>query len=116
MVKPRARTLLLAVVATLAIIGSGLGVLLSRDAVDPETTMAAAWPRPYDPARPLALSGVPGVSAAQEQRALDLIEASRDAAARWADFDAVKASGWSSFGDALAGFEHLINRDLVDDE
>lgn len=116
MIKARARTLLLAVVATLAVAGAGLGVTVSRDATDPESAVAATWPRPYDPALPLDLSGVPGVSGEQKQRALALIEASRAAATLWTDYDKVRASGWSSFGDALAGFEHLINRDLVDDD
>jgi hypothetical protein len=86
-----------------------LGVVTSRQA--PDTT----WPRPYDPAKPFDFSGVAGVTPDQERRASDLLAQVTREAERWADYDIVVASGWTSFGDALSGFEHVINTDLIDD-
>jgi hypothetical protein len=90
-------TLLLAVVlgvgGTIVISGSG----------------ERAWPRPFDPAKGIDISGVPGVSAEQEQRARELIEASLAAAPLWEDFEKTKAAGWGTIADATTGYEHLMN-------
>jgi hypothetical protein len=77
---------------------------------------ASNWPRPYDPAQPLDFSGVAGVSEAQEQRAVSLVTRTLEAASQWRDFDATVAAGWGSFGDAPAGYEHVINNNLLDDD
>lgn len=73
------------------------------------------WPRPYDPAVGIDISGVPGVSPEQETRATELIEATQKELPRWADYDTAVAEGWVSIGDESTGFEHVINRLLVVD-
>ncbi|MEI8239989.1 MAG: hypothetical protein WCI22_11255 [Actinomycetota bacterium] len=40
----------------------------------PAGTPPTDWPRPYDPSKPIDLSGVPGVTAAQQARATKLID------------------------------------------
>jgi len=74
------------------------------------------WPRPYDPAAGIDISGVPGVSIDQELRARDLIEASQTMLPEWADTKTAIAGGWNSIGDASTGFEHYINRALIEDD
>ncbi|CAB4914336.1 unannotated protein [freshwater metagenome] len=74
------------------------------------------WPRPYDPAAGIDISGVPGVSIDQELRARDLIEASQKMLPEWADTKTAIAGGWNSIGDASTGFEHYINRALIEDD
>lgn len=84
---------------------------------DPQAVaFAAAWPRAYDPDRPLDISGVPGVSIDQELRARTLIETSQRELPRWADYRDAVEQGWLSIGDGRTGFEHFINRALIDDD
>jgi uncharacterized membrane protein len=75
----------------------------------------AQWPRAYDPATGIDISGVPGVSVDQELRARDLIEKSLKLLPQWADTATAISGGWNSIGDASTGFEHYINRRLIDD-
>lgn len=90
--------------------------------VDGSTTETTAhphstdWPRAYDPAVGLDISGVDGVSAKQEARARALIEDTLDQLPRWADYDDAVSQGWVSIGDESTGFEHLINRRLIFDD
>ena len=79
------------------------------------TATFAAWPRPYDPAAGIDISGVAGVSIDQELRARDLIEESQKLLPQWADTKTAIAGGWNSIGDASTGFEHYINRRLIED-
>ncbi|MEY3071441.1 MAG: hypothetical protein RL473_1548 [Actinomycetota bacterium] len=79
------------------------------------TATFAAWPRPYDPAAGIDISGVAGVSIDQELRARDLIEESQKLLPQWADTATAIAGGWNSIGDASTGFEHYINRRLIED-
>ena len=79
------------------------------------TSTFAAWPRPYDPAAGIDISGVAGVSIDQELRARDLIEESQKLLPQWADTKTAIAGGWNSIGDASTGFEHYINRRLIED-
>ena len=74
------------------------------------------WPRPYDPSVGIDISGVPGVSIDQELRARNLIEASQKLLPQWADTKTAIAGGWKSIGDASTGFEHYINRSLIEDD
>jgi len=73
------------------------------------------WPRPYDPAVGIDISGVDGVSAEQEARARELILATQRELPRWADYDEAVAQGWISIGDESTGHEHLVNRRLIVD-
>lgn len=77
---------------------------------------AQQWPREYDPQRGIDISGVPGVTVDQEVRARSLIEASLRELPRWADHRDAVEQGWLSIGDARTGFEHFINRSLIDDD
>lgn len=77
---------------------------------------AANWPRPWDPARGIDISGVAGVTIEQEMRARTLIEDSLELLPQWADHREAVDQGWLSIGDASTGFEHFINRALIDDD
>ena len=79
-------------------------------------TTVAQWPRAYDPASGIDISGVPGVSVDQELRARDLIEQSLKLLPQWADTATAISGGWNSIGDASTGFEHYINRRLIEDD
>ncbi len=83
-----------------------------------ETTVHAHstdWPRAFDPAVGIDISGVEGVSADQEARARKLIEDTLEILPRWANYDDAVAQGWISIHDEVTGFEHLINRGLIFD-
>ncbi|WP_431958437.1 hypothetical protein [Nocardia lijiangensis] len=69
----------------------------------------AQWPRPFDPAHPIDVSGVPGVTTAQEQRATALIRSTLDNLPAFADVRSVGALGYRSIGDSSTGYEHYIN-------
>jgi hypothetical protein len=73
------------------------------------------WPRPFDPAEPVDLSGVAGVSSVQEQRALALIADTARDLPRWSSTEAAIADGYRSIGDSVTGFEHYIKGELVVD-
>ena len=73
-----------------------------------------AWPWPFDPNEPLNLSGVPQVSVAQEARAEALVKSTLVHLPAFADVNAIGALGYSSIGDSSTGYEHYINRTLID--
>jgi hypothetical protein len=102
--------------ALLLVAASLLGVvgLFITRGTDP--SVSSEWPRPYDPAKPFNMLGVPGVSVEQRKRAEDLLVRSLEAAPRWADYQAAIDAGWFSVETPRpGGFEHLINPRLVDD-
>lgn len=76
----------------------------------------AAWPRPWDPANPIDVSGVPGVTPAQEQRATALIRDTLDKLPAFADVTTIGALGFRSIGDASTGHEHYINGAYIRDD
>ncbi|MBF6435130.1 hypothetical protein [Nocardia cyriacigeorgica] len=76
----------------------------------------AAWPRPWDPANPIDVSGVPGVTPAQEQRAAELIRTTLDTLPAFADVSTIGALGFRSIGDASTGHEHYINTAYIRDD
>jgi hypothetical protein len=82
-----------------------------------DSTAAASttWPRPWDPAAGIDLSGVEGVSAEQEARATALVEQTLVDLPQFADPAVAEAAGYRSIGDASTGNEHLINAALVED-
>lgn len=61
------------------------------------------------------LSGVQGVSAAQEKEASDLLVSTIKTLPQWSDIDKAKAAGFQSIGDGLTGEEHLLHWDWIDD-
>ncbi|WP_194814176.1 hypothetical protein [Nocardia sp. XZ_19_385] len=84
------------------------------DHSDHET--GTAWPRPWDPAAAIDVSGVPGVTAAQEQRATALIRSTLDRLPAFADVNSIGALGFRSIGDASTGYEHFINFGYIRDD
>ena len=85
----------------------------AHDAAEP---VAMAWPRPWDPAGPIDVSGVEGVTVEQEVRATELIQNTLTELQRFADPAAAVAAGYSSIGDAGTGSEHFINGSLIEDD
>lgn len=70
----------------------------------------AVAPVPYDPAKPIDLGGVPGVTEAQQARAENLVAATLTALPKWSDPLTAEAGGYFSIGDgAITGYEHYIN-------
>lgn len=76
----------------------------------------AGWPRAWDPAKGIDLTGVPGVSAEQEARAQALIDATLKDLPRWTDVNTAIADGYTSIGDAGTGSEHYIKTSLIMDD
>ena len=76
----------------------------------------ATWPRPWDPAQPIDVSGVAGVTPEQEARAKKLIEDSLKDLPKYADTAAAIADGYTSIGDAGTGSEHYIKLSLIEDD
>ena len=79
------------------------------------TTAATDWPRPWDPAKGLDISGVPGVTAEQEARATKLVDDTLKYLPRWSTPAAAIADGYQSIGDAATGSEHYIKFSLLGD-
>jgi hypothetical protein len=73
-------------------------------------------PAPYDPDLPLNLSGVEGVTKKQQARAEQLIAVTLHHLPRWADTAQAEADGYHSIGDAATGYEHYVNRELINDD
>jgi hypothetical protein len=79
----------------------------------PPTT--APPPKPYDPAKPIDLSGTPGVSPAQQARAEQLIRDTLRDTKKYANPSAAFADGYRSIGDASTGDEHYVKWAYSDD-
>lgn len=73
-------------------------------------------PKPYDPEAPIDLSGVEGVTLAQQARAENLIAITLDRLPRFADPAYAESLGYRSIGDGFTGHEHYINWDYITDE
>jgi len=71
---------------------------------------AVVPPTPYDPTKPIDLSGVDGVTPEQQARAENLIAVTLLRLPKYADPAAAEADGFRSIGDGLTGYEHYINR------
>lgn len=81
-----------------------------------EDTTLGAWPRAWDPAVGVDLSGVPGVTTEQQARAQQLIDDTLRELPKWADVKAAEADGYKSIGDAGTGSEHFIKLALIQDD
>ena len=90
--------------------------IIDPAAAPPAEPAALAWPRPWDPTQPVDLSGVPGVTAEQQLRAMKLVDDTLAALPRFADPADAIAAGYSSIGDAGTGSEHFIKADLIEDD
>lgn len=73
-------------------------------------------PRPYDPALPIDLSGIDGVSAQQQAYAENLVAVTLRYLPQWEDPAVAEAAGFRSIGDAATGHEHYINWAWIDDD
>jgi hypothetical protein len=82
---------------------------------DQARALASGWPRRFDPAVALDLSGVGGVSPLQEQRARAILADTTASLARFTRVEDAEAAGYRSIGDSVTGYEHFIRWDLVDD-
>jgi len=71
----------------------------------PPTT---AGPKPYDPTKPIDLSGTPGVTPAEQARAEQLIRDTLRDTKKYANPGAAYADGYRSIGDASTGDEHYV--------
>ena len=76
---------------------------------------ATATPVPYDPTKPIDLSGTPGVTPEQQAAAENLVAITVVRLPQWADYRDAEAAGFHSIGDGLTGFEHFINWDWIND-
>jgi hypothetical protein len=76
----------------------------------------AAATRPYDPTKPIDLSGVPGVTPQQQAAAENLVAVTLLRLPRWADSAVAEAAGFRTIGDGFTGHEHLINQAFMDDD
>lgn len=77
---------------------------------------AAAPDRTYDPTKPLDLSGVQGVTKAQEAKAERLVAVTLDRLPQFADSKVAESKDFHSIGDGVTGAEHFINWSYIDDE
>jgi hypothetical protein len=71
---------------------------------------------PYDPTKPIDLSGVPGVTPEQQAFAENLVAATVRDLPQWADPAVAEAAGFRSIGDGATGHEHYIQWDWIDDD
>jgi hypothetical protein len=78
-------------------------------ASDGTEALAAVPPRPYDPALPIDLGGVEGVTPQQQAAAENLLSATILALPQFSDPVAVEAMGFVSIGDGRLGHEHYLS-------
>ncbi len=76
---------------------------------------AAIAPKEYDPAMPIDLGGVDGVTPEQQAKAENLVAITLIRLPQWADFRTAEAAGYHSIGDGVTGHEHFVNWDMIDD-
>ncbi|MBK5289612.1 MAG: hypothetical protein JJE46_14210 [Acidimicrobiia bacterium] len=62
------------------------------------------------------LSGVQGVTPAQEKEATDLLKSTIKILPRWSDPAVAAADGFQSIGDGLTGEEHMLHWDWIEDD
>ena len=74
------------------------------------------YPRPFDPALPIDLSGASGVSPEEQAQAENLVAVTLDRLPRYADPEAAIADGFVSIGDGFTGHEHVLNPAHLNDE
>ena len=72
----------------------------------PPTTVPG--PKPYDPTKPIDLSGTPGVTPAEQARAEQLIRDTLRDTKKYSRPQAAYADGYRSIGDASTGDEHYV--------
>jgi hypothetical protein len=90
---PRKRRSILLLALTCLVVSAGITGMLVVRTENPD--VSSDWPRPYDPAKPFNMLGVPGVSVEQRKRAEDLLVRSLKEAPRWSDYQAAVDDGWN---------------------
>ncbi len=93
--------------------GGGTDAAAATDHGDHEA--AAAETTPYDPAMPIDLSGVPGVTPQQQAFAENVVSNTVTQLGQWKDPAVAEAFGFRSIGDAITGHEHYINWNWIND-
>ncbi|MFT3855565.1 MAG: hypothetical protein QM733_22975 [Ilumatobacteraceae bacterium] len=93
----------------------GTTATTSATALATDGTPLRPWPRPWDPAEPIDVGGVAGVSTVQEARAVQLIQGTLADLPKYADPATAVADGYASIGDAGTGSEHYIKNSLIED-
>jgi len=95
----------------------GQAVVVGADGKAQVVTATAAVPtHPYDPALPIDLGGVAGVTPEQQARAENLVGETLIRLPQWADASKAEAAGFRSIGDGVTGDEHLINWSYISDD
>ena len=79
------------------------------------TTTTVDAPKPYDPSKPIDLSGTPGVTLAEQHRAEQLVRDTLRDLPHWADPNTAYAEGYRSIGDGFTGDEHYVNWSYLSD-
>jgi hypothetical protein len=79
------------------------------------TTTTVAKPKPYDPTKPIDLSGTPGVTPAEQHRAETLLRQTIVDLRKFRTPDEAYAAGYRTIGDRLTGDEHYVKWADVDD-
>jgi hypothetical protein len=80
-----------------------------------QTTTTVAGPRPYDPSKPIDLSGTPGVTAAEQARAEQLVRDTLRDLPRFANVQVAYDAGYRSINDGITGDEHFVKWALLND-
>ncbi|NLD76605.1 MAG: hypothetical protein GX643_08045 [Acidimicrobiales bacterium] len=96
--------------------GDGTAAAADDDEGEHEHAAPAVPPKKYNPDEPIDLSGVPGVSLAQQARAENLIAITLDRLPQFADPAYAESQGFRSIGDGFTGHEHYINWSYITDE
>lgn len=81
-----------------------------------EGPSAVVPPQPYDPALPIDLSGVEGVTPEQQARAENMIAITLARLPQFDDAAYAFEQGYRSIGDSITGHEHFIKWDLINDD
>ena len=79
-------------------------------------TAVVVPPKPYDPTKPIDLSGVPGVTPEQQAAAENLVAVTVLRLPKWSDPAVAEAAGFRSIGDGRTGVEHFVNREFMSDD
>lgn len=77
---------------------------------------SAMAPVPYDPAKPIDLGGVEGVTPEQQAMAENIVAVTVMRLGQWADPAAAEAAGFRSIGDGFTGHEHFVNPEFRNDD
>jgi hypothetical protein len=77
---------------------------------------AAVAPVPYDPAKPIDLGGVEGVTPQQQATAENIIAVTLVGLPQWSDPAVAEAAGFHSIGDGRSGIEHFVNEGFMTDD